>query len=286
MRPDEIGIPSLRIRDGGLRPVNNIRVVRLVRKVRTFAPVVMLGLCAGVASAQRSIFTGQVIADSSFDPLPGALVLLVELNRHMEAGADGAFRFVDLPAGEVTVQVRLVGYSPQTVRIRLDGRDSLVRDVLLKRIAPVLPNVAVSAKGDAPVPINLAEFERRRARGEGRYIVPEEMDRARGRKTSDVLRRLPGLYLMRLQNGGFAVSSSRGTMSIARRPDGRCFATIWLDGLVIDVDRPGTPPMNIDELKTDEIAAIEYYPGSARVPPEFGGSSSACGVLAIWTRLR
>ena len=214
----------------GVRPANNICSVWLERKVHGLVACALFRSYAQVATAQRSIFTGQVVADSSFDPLPGAQVLLVELHRQMDAGADGTFRFGDLPSGDVTVQVRLVGYSPQSVRIRLDGRDSLVRDILLERLAPVLPNVAVKAKADAPVPINLAEFERRRSRGEGRYITPDEMDRARGRKLSDVLRRLPGLYLQRLANGGFALSSSRGTMS--------------------------------------------------------SGSSSACGVLAIWTRSR
>ena len=237
-----------------------------------------------VSAQAASVFRGQVVADSSFDPLPGAQITLVELDKSIDVGADGEFRFTGLPAGEVTVRVRMVGYTPQSVRVRI-GADSLVRDFLLKRIAPLLPNVAVTAKEEPRVPANLIEFERRRLRGEGRYITPQQMERERGRKMSDVLRKVPGIYLHRLPGGGYTVGSSRGTISIVRRPQGICFATIVLDGIVIFVDRPGTAPMVIDDIKTEEIAAVEYYPGGARMPPELNGSTSACGVLAFYTRI-
>jgi hypothetical protein len=239
----------------------------------------------GAAGQSGSVFRGQVVADSSFDPLPGAQVTIVELEKSVDSGSDGEFRFTDLPAGELTVRIRMVGYTPQSVRIRVDGRDSLVRDFLLKRIAPVLPNVAVTAKADARIPVNLIDFERRRLVGEGRFITPQQMERERGRKMSDVLRKVPGIYFHRLPGGSYAVGSSRGTMSIARRAQGICFATIVFDGIVISQDRPGTPPMPIDDIKSEEIAAVEYYPGGARMPPELNGSSSACGVLAFWTRI-
>lgn len=250
-----------------------------------FVLAIALAATAREGSAQAGgIFRGQVVADSSFDPLPGAQVALVELDKSIDVGVDGEFRFAGLPTGEVTVRVRMVGYTPQSVRVRI-GPDSLVRDFLLVRIAPVLPNVAVTAKEEPRVPANLIEFERRRLKGEGRFFTPQQMERERGRKMSDVLRKMPGIYLHRLQGGAFAVGSARGTMSIARRAQGICFATIVLDGIVISVDRPGTPPMPIDDIKTEEIAAVEYYPGGARMPPELNGSTSACGVLAFYTRI-
>jgi hypothetical protein len=262
------------------------RVVRVWWRVAVLVLVLVLtGWTRPITAQGGSVFRGQIVADSSFDPLPGAQITLVELEKSVDTGMEGEFRFTDLSAGEITVRIRMVGYTPQSVRIRVDGRDSLVRDFLLKRIAPVLPTVPVTAKAEPRVPANLAEFERRRQRGEGRFIVPEQMTRERGRKMSDVLRKIPGVYLHRLQGGGFAVGSSRGTISIVRRPQGICFATIVLDGMVISVDRPGTPPMPIDDIKTDEIAAVEYYPGGARMPPELNGSTSACGVLALWTRI-
>ncbi len=245
--------------------------------------VVAFAVQPGHAQTGR-VFRGQVVADSSFDPLPGAQVTLIELDKSIDVGADGEFRFADVPPGEVTVRVRMVGYTPQSTRVRI-GADSLVRDFLLRRVAPLLPNVAVTAKEEPRVPAHLIEFERRRLRGEGRYITPEQMTRERGRKMSDVLRKRPGIYLHRLPNGALVVGSSRGTISIVRRPQGVCFATIVLDGIPISVDRPGTPPMAIDDIKTDEIAAIEYYPGGARMPPELNGSASACGVLAFSTRI-
>ena len=256
-----------------------------LRALAVALAAVSVAVPGGDAGAQPGgVFRGQVVADSSFDPLPGAQVTLVELDRSADAGSDGEFRFAGLPAGDVTVRIRMVGYTPQSIRVRI-GADSLVRDFLLVRIAPVLPIVAVTAKAERRIPANLIEFERRRLSGEGRYVGPEQMERERGRKMSDVLRKVPGIYLHRLAGGGMVVGSSRGTISIARRPQGVCFATIVFDGIVISADRPGTGPMVIDEIKPDEIAAIEYYPGGARMPPELNGSTSACGVLAFWTRI-
>src|SRR5687768_10601708 len=216
-----------------------VRKPRSTSTARLAAAMLVLAAVLPLVSAWSqggSVFRGQVVADSSFAPLPGAQVTLMELERSVDAGPDGEFRFADLAAGTITVRIRFVGYAPQSVRVRVDGRDSLVRDFLLVRVAPVLANVAVTAKADAPVPVQLMEFERRRLRGEGRFITPEQMARERGRKTSEVLRKIPGIYLYRLPNGVQAVGSSRGTMSIARTPQGRCYATVVLDGVVVSTD--------------------------------------------------
>jgi hypothetical protein len=37
-------------------------------------------------------------------------------------------------------------------------------------------------------------------------------------------------------------------------------------------------------VQTDDIEAIEAYGNASRIPPQYNGSNSACGVILIWTR--
>ena len=117
--------------EGSRQKIRSPAGVRKTRRVSRLAAVIAtLALAGAVLSseliAQTSVFRGQIVADSSFDPLPGAQITLVELEKTADTGSDGEFRFTGLPAGELTVRIRMVGYTPQSVRIRVDGRDSLV----------------------------------------------------------------------------------------------------------------------------------------------------------------
>jgi hypothetical protein len=42
----------------------------------------------------------------------------------------------------------------------------------------------------------------------------------------------------------------------------------------------------VDLLQPEELLAIEAYLGAARVPAQYGGANSACGVILLWTRFR
>ena len=56
---------------------------------------------------------------------------------------------------------------------------------------------------------------------------------------------------------------------------------MYLDGLFI----PGADAFEIDMLvPPEEIAGVEVYGSGLRVPIEYGGSTSGCGVILIWTR--
>jgi hypothetical protein len=115
---------------------------------------------------------------------------------------------------------------------------------------------------------------------------------------------VPGLTLTYLPNGGgMAVQMSRaGTTSTcpigARcgvpgdpfgRPDTRCFAQVFLDGMRIyapgqqSADSRG---FSIDEFKVVHLQAIEVYKGPAATPAEFNMTGSSCGTVVLWTRDR
>ena len=57
--------------------------------------------------------------------------------------------------------------------------------------------------------------------------------------------------------------------------------SLYLDGTRIS-DRDD--PIPLDMIPTIDIEVVEIYDGPATTPAEFSGSTSQCGVIAIWTR--
>jgi hypothetical protein len=60
-----------------------------------------------------------------------------------------------------------------------------------------------------------------------------------------------------------------------------CMPYIWLDGVL-------SRGMEVDELPSSTVEAMELYTYMSTVPVEFqsvGGNTNACGTIVIWTRI-
>ena len=114
----------------------------------------------------------------------------------------------------------------------------------------------------------------------GRFLDSAEFAKAHGMRTSEKLRRLPGLMVVYSRQGsGATVVTTRSLATV-----GRCGAAVWIDGINV-----GTG-FNVNELHPNEIAAVEWYAGTATIPAQFSGGPTrrgqppVCGVLVIWLR--
>jgi hypothetical protein len=84
------------------------------------------------------------VTDQTGAALPGAIVMLAELQRSVRSGADGVARFDDVPRGTVTVAVRHVGYLPTSTRVTVAAAMPAITLSLkpfTTRLAPVLTSV-------------------------------------------------------------------------------------------------------------------------------------------------
>lgn len=65
-----------------------------------------------------------------------------------------------------------------------------------------------------------------------------------------------------------------------------CQPLFYLDGTLVSSGMPnGRSGTLINDLvHPEDIEAIEVYSNVSRIPPQYNGSSSACGVVLIWTR--
>ncbi|HVH68219.1 MAG TPA: TonB-dependent receptor [Gemmatimonadales bacterium] len=104
----------------------------------------LLGTLAVLASlgASNDTLSGRVVgADGR--AIAGATVVVVELHRVAVSGADGAFRFLDIPTGRYTVTVRGLGFAPQAKAVTVTGATTL--DVRLESKPVWVEPVTVTA---------------------------------------------------------------------------------------------------------------------------------------------
>ena len=107
--------------------------------------------------------SGAVLDELSGVPIALALVTIPTADRTVLTGADGRYRFTDLPAGVYTVRVRQIGYVPSELVVRvLDlpvapqrPRDSALvvhraYDIRLRRLAVRLDTAYVRVRDDRP----------------------------------------------------------------------------------------------------------------------------------------
>jgi hypothetical protein len=111
--------------------------VRLAVLLSIILPVAM-------ASAQTGTVAGQVIARDGGQPL-GYVGVLLPSRREVLSGADGRFS-VTVPAGEVRLRFRRIGFAATDTVLRLAANDTARVLVSLDRLVIQLPEMVVSGK--------------------------------------------------------------------------------------------------------------------------------------------
>lgn len=223
------------------------------------------------AAVRVSRVTGRV-ADAVGTAIAKAEVLVTNTEIRGETGSDGRFDLDGVPAGPIEIVVRRLGYSPAKIPLELDAGEAREIRVLLSPVAMMMDSVAVTAS--APVPEKaFGGFEARKARGFGTFITREQIDRKNPRVTTDLFRTVSGVKLLREDGTTTIVSARLGSMAY-------CPVRYFIDG----ADYPLYGQSIDTMIQVADIGAIEVYPGGATIPPQFGGRTSACGVVAIWTR--
>ncbi|TCC96570.1 TonB-dependent receptor [Pedobacter hiemivivus] len=134
------------------------------------------------------------IVDDKGEPLPGASIKIVELNKRIQSNVDGSYQ-VSVPSGNYTLEVSYMSF--QTKRIA----DVLVKEDLLTKLDIVL-NPATNALSEVVVrssyrkeSINglYARQKNNAALSDG--ITAEQISRSPDNNTAQVLRRVSGLQI-------------------------------------------------------------------------------------------
>jgi hypothetical protein len=235
--------------------------------------VAMAALALGSdARAQQRDLRG-IVTDSSGFPLGNVEVRIMDLGRMARTGVDGRFVIARIGTRIVDVTVRRLGYEVRSLRVSLiNGEGDSLRIVM--RAEPLILNqVDIEAKEDDHPFFN--EYERRRQRGIGAFLVKKDFERLNSSYPSDAFRRLPGMRFVQTSAGmGVRFMSSTGI----RGRGGECVPMIWVDGVA-------APGMEIDEIRAQDIHGVEVYRGASTTPAQFAKAGlGQCGAIVVWTR--
>ena len=230
----------------------------------------LLGSATRNANAQQGVLRG-VVFDSAGGPIRDADIGIVALRRLTKTDEDGHFVLVKLPAGELVVSVRRIGYEPITVSrtIAENGSDTVA--IQLEKVA-MLETLEVTAR-EMRRRFWVEDFYRRVVRGVGTYITRDDIAQKRASTPTDLMRSVPGIQIVRTRTGRGIRFVSAANM---RR---NCMPMIWLDG-------QEAPGMQLDDIPLNTIEGIELYNGPSTTPMQFSQTSTvSCGTIVIWTRI-
>lgn len=269
-----------------------IRRPVLARPARLLGPaIVLLLLLLGAASPGRAAaqqgaaVTINITSAETGEPLAGAQVVVGGGRSGVIADAGGVARLTNLPAGELALEIRMLGFQARSFTLELPAGERLVIDAPLQLAPIALDGVEAVATPAPPRSSGLAAtgfYERMERGGGGTFLTRDQIMAREPSLTSDVFRRLPGVRVVRYDagyNNSFRIEMSRGAQTM--RGGGECPVVYYVDGVQRQLS-----PQGIDEIRPEEIEAIEVYRGSGALPPQFRAGSSSCGVVAIWTRRR
>ena len=190
--------------------------------------------------------------------------------------SSGAVSLAFLPDGGGLIRIRKFGYEQVTMLVRISPADTAPITIILRRVA-TLPTV-VTRDSMLFRSARLQGFaERLGTSHAGRFIRPDQLRREGDRPLGEVLIHLiPGITITSGRHSGYLLQRSahcgRGSA-----PD------VYLDGIPVAHPQPGAP-IDLSDFQTGNLAGVEYYATASLAPLEFGGTSTACGVLVLWTR--
>ena len=215
------------------------------------------------------------VRDVSGGAVPGAQIAAVDGGAGAISDSAGHFLLHGLASGSLVFVVRRIGYDPGQFSLNVRASDTTDVDVTVVAAVPELPGVV--ARSTAPVDVVLAKFyDHRAASGGGHFLTRADIEKANPLHLSDLLRAIPGMTLRSDPNGRNDARVNRSNLGAF----GDCPPVYWIDG-------SRAAEFNLDELAVRDVEALEIYAGPATIPPEYRTTraGTACGVIAVWTRV-
>jgi TonB-dependent starch-binding outer membrane protein SusC len=226
-----------------------------------------------MAFSQGSV-SGQVTEASSGETIPGANVLITELERGAATDLDGNFLIQDIPAGSYTISVTFVGYQPFTQSIE-------VRDGEVTEINPALREGAVGLS--ELVVTGYAVTTKREQTG--------SISSVRAAEIQDVTLQNPEM-LLQGRAAGVNVTSTSGNPGAGFRVSVRGTNTInaaseplyIVDGVQISFSGQSnqTDQSPLNSINPSDIESIEVLKDAASAA--IYGAQAASGVVLITTK--
>ncbi len=242
------------------------------------ALIALTTLAIPTAAQQRGTVTGKIIQGSTLRPLSGAQVIVVETNTGTLANAEGVYTLANLPAGPVTLQVRMIGYGMAERVATVTAGETTVVDFALETQALALDEIVVTGT---------AGGQQRRSIGNvvssmnvelaTEKVAPPSMQQM-------LMGQIPGMTVSagagNVGTGGNIVIRGLGTMALASAP------LLYVDGVrasasMNNIDA-GAGVSRLNDINPEDIERIEVIKGPAAAT--LYGTEASNGVIQIITK--
>ncbi len=238
----------------------------------------LLALLAGAlpAAAQddRAVLQATVTSASTGEPLRGAQVSVYGVRRRGTTDERGFLRLDGIPHGQREVEIRLLGHQTQRLTLALERGATRELTVALV-VAPIaVAGVATDAHRSSwgGRMLDAQGFYERQRTGMGTFLTREQIESQNPSSLGAFVRRHT-----RVQVSTNTYSATTGGRRVRRGPNS-CPPSYVVDGFTL-------PGFHIDDIRPEQVEAVEIYSGASAVPPAFNRGSALCGVVVIWTRV-
>ena len=240
---------------------------KLLTRTRLTMIFLLAALTHVMAAGKTFTVSGTVLDDRTLKPLAYSTVKIRNMELWAIAAEDGTFSIGNVPEGELTVEVKTLGYVTRTVTFRLT-KDTNLKSIRLKEDNLSIPGIEVTAK-------------RRTATGTTAYVMDRTtLDHSQVLNLSDITALLPGGQTV----NATLMNDSRLALRAGTAEKGNAaFGTaIEVDGIRLDnnANMDETMSASTRSLSASNIESVEVIPGIPSV--EYGDVSN--GVMKVNTR--
>jgi hypothetical protein len=212
------------------------------------------------------------VRDSKGQPIRGARLRVAESGVEAITDETGQFLLSNAPGGTQSVEVRAIGYFPESRTVDLVAHRPTSLDVTLETLRNVLDTVRVTASRIFSADRNGFD-QRRRSLAHGKFFDQGDVDRLRPGSIAQLLHRVPGISIT-----GDAYDSE--LLMRDMYTGGYCTPVVYIDGAPIS----GLMVRELDSwVRPDEIAGMEIYARAGQAPAQFT-RLDGCGAIVVWTR--
>jgi hypothetical protein len=146
-----------------------------------------------LAQESTGTLTGQVVDAKTGQPVSDVGVQIVGTTRGIQTGLDGRFRFTNVPAGTVTIQVRRIGYQPKQITgLYLESGKTVDQPISIDRADVRLEAVTTTAEAERGS-VNAALDAQRNATAIVSSIGSEQISKSPDSDAAQALQRVSGI---------------------------------------------------------------------------------------------
>jgi hypothetical protein len=235
-----------------------------------FARTLLLSRADSGTKVGNATVSGRVLLEGSVTH-GGSRVEVVGTDVIALTNEKGDFTLRNLPSGSHVLLARHLGFGAETVPVDLSSRAPQQVTMRLPKFVAVIDPVTVTARRVAS--LDKVGFTKRQQSGLGYFLTPEQIQRMRPNRLTDVLHQVPGLRISYSPQGE-VVTSSRGV--------GNNCVQYYVD----DMPWMSAEPGDINNfVNGPEVVGIEVYQGS-NTPAQYSRAMRDCVTIVVWTKFK